>query len=664
MVYVGTQLASVRQDGVEPALINPSRPIASAAADCHLRYTNYWPSYDTISPEARASYLQWLAAGKCDPAADLGYVFLYFYGLERRALWDTFQDPQAKAEIPAIEQELKRLLGIYGNNGSFYCYANSFLNYLCAGTFGTLTLDDLPVPEAKRGWALSLELRVGLGLHARAGRSLPAIWANIWYLCDPNQRHRQVVDRCGDTFNSLFKIEYEKQFGKGLKLPVNKTRIKVGHRAASMSFAGQRLAEELDLPDVSILSEPVKKLQEIGEACSSSLAAYSRFLGSNPDKTESLEALLLLPTCIWPEVFRNAFRELRRSVEGASRTKLMSFGNLISLLPKGGDLNKARVGALNLALGSFGLGIEPDVRFGGSLPAHEDTVALFIAEGLDCDHAPSDGFQSAALMLQMASAVAAADASFDETEAAVMLDYINTGLNLPALERDRLSARVSLYRASPPNSAGLKKRIEKLDKTGREAISDFLLQIALADSVIDPGEVRVLENMFTLLGLDRSTLYSKLHGGEAQPISPAVLADGIHRVPPSRASGPSVIQFDPARIAALKADSAKVSALLGNVFVDEAPIESEHAPIEALEEDMDAPLLNLDTEHAGLLQVLLQRVQWNRAELEEVCSDRGLMLDGAIERINEAAFLRFDTALIEGEDPLDINCDLMLEEMA
>ena len=38
----------------------------------------YWPSYSSISPEARAAYLGWLSTGKSDPQADIGYVFLYF----------------------------------------------------------------------------------------------------------------------------------------------------------------------------------------------------------------------------------------------------------------------------------------------------------------------------------------------------------------------------------------------------------------------------------------------------------------------------------------------------------------------------------------------------------------------------------------------------------
>ena len=38
-----------------------------------------------------------------------------------------------------------------------------------------------------------------------------------------------------------------------------------------------------------------------------------------------------------------------------------------------------------------------------------------------------------------------------------------------------------------------------------------------------------------------------------------------------------------------------------------------------------------------------------------------LMVDGALEKINEAAFERFDEPIVEGDDPLEINQSLILE---
>ena len=77
----------------------------------------YYPSFSQISPEGRASYLNWLSSDRTDPNVDIGYVFLYFYGLEFRAV---FEDKNHQE----IYKELIRLRNIYSSkNHSFNTYA-------------------------------------------------------------------------------------------------------------------------------------------------------------------------------------------------------------------------------------------------------------------------------------------------------------------------------------------------------------------------------------------------------------------------------------------------------------------------------------------------------------------------------------------------------------
>lgn len=87
LVYVGTSLRtpSGRPD---PALIDPSKKVAARGDYADRHFMDYWPCYSDITPEARRAYLQWLAGGRQDPTADIGYVFLFFYGLERRVILD------------------------------------------------------------------------------------------------------------------------------------------------------------------------------------------------------------------------------------------------------------------------------------------------------------------------------------------------------------------------------------------------------------------------------------------------------------------------------------------------------------------------------------------------------------------------------------------------
>ena len=84
----------------------------------------YWPSYSGIGPQARATYLDWLASGRSDTRYGVGYVFLYFYGLERRF----FVDKPDEDEKRLLIAEVERLLRIYGDNRSVKGYLGAFLD--------------------------------------------------------------------------------------------------------------------------------------------------------------------------------------------------------------------------------------------------------------------------------------------------------------------------------------------------------------------------------------------------------------------------------------------------------------------------------------------------------------------------------------------------------
>ncbi|MMZ71483.1 hypothetical protein D1872_348900 [compost metagenome] len=57
--------------------------------------------------------------------------------------------------------------------------------------------------------------------------------------------------------------------------------------------------------------------------------------------------------------------------------------------------------------------------------------------------------------------------------------------------------------------------------------------------------------------------------------------------------------------------------------------------------------------------MLLSRPQWSREELLDVSSDLDLMLDGALEHINEVSFDTHDIPFTEGDDPIDVNPEIL-----
>jgi len=648
LVYVGNALLSVNSRTIEPALVNARLPVAAREADCHTRMLNYWSSYSFASPAARASYLQWLGSGKCDPEADVGYVFLYYYGLERRVLADAATDPAARTEIPAIVEEVKRLRSIYGSNHSFGRYTSDFLDYVAAfsGMQSEVPVEDVR-PTLTRGW-LSFELRRKLGSLAAAKEPLPGEWAYIWYHNDARTQLQAPAERCPARLRALFLWEYNRQHGAGLVLPANKTRLKITYRPASASF-GSPLVQAIDLPDVSVLSASYGKLESIGSSCFQQLDAYSRFIGRNPGAENSGTANLLLPEALWPESAQQLLAPLRGKAVGEATVLTFTLQEFSSHFGQATELGKPVYTALCRALGGAGIGIEPDPRFNGDVPSLDERVAFFVSDNVEQTAA---AFGLASLLLQLASAVAASDGNFDDAEAQVLSADITANTLLTRAERQRLLARLAIFRLQAPPITGLKPTIERMAMDTRLRVIDSLLAMVYADRVIAPEEVKLMEKIYTLFGLDSAALYTRLHELSAGSAKASLVSTA------ARKAGP--MQLDVAKIQQLKVASAEISKKLAVIFeeqtVTEVPEKAE--PVEPAV-GAQPSALDLDVPHHDLLTVLLGRAQWTREEFEELCADKGLMPDGAIERINEAAFNRYDEPLIEGENPLDIAVQLL-----
>lgn len=272
MIYVGSGLPAISGlREAEPALIDPSLPIDWSSPDQEGHSFSYWPSYNEIPPGARATYLSWLEAGRCDPTIGMGYVFLFFYGLERRLFADAAHSPQPRREVPEIIAEVERLLSIYGGNRSFRRYSTSFLSTV-KSAFSNRPLCDAPPPVPEAAGEMPLQIRVALGQLSVAGRPVSAEWALAWYFGHPEVRPRTPVRRCPEEFRTLFVHRYTRRFGDGLVVKPNKARLQGAYVPASASFGREVPVEIGDLPDVTALNKPFKEIEEVAEECTTALA--------------------------------------------------------------------------------------------------------------------------------------------------------------------------------------------------------------------------------------------------------------------------------------------------------------------------------------------------------------------------------------------------------
>lgn len=656
LLYFGSGLTSPSGD-VEPALIEPRLPVSRTAPDVSLRQTDYWPSYSTISADARATYLKWLESGRDDPRSDLGYVFIYFYGLERRALIDAAKDVDAREDLPLIESEVRRLLGIYHENRSFRGYASSFLEYLAAQRAQN-TNPEQPITEGSSA-DLAIGLKIALGRLAISGRPLTAEFAIKWMQADPRVSFPKALQRCPAEFKKLFENTYAAAHGTGLKLPVNRTKLHLAYRPASGGLRGQEfplLTEEL--PDLSAVVAPVKKLEAIVEECAKALAPYSRFLNKNPSEAQSLEAILLLPRALWPDSARSTLEALDHRL--GDGLKVITLGDLATSLGGADTLTRDKVRALAHALEEMRIGIEPDVLAGARTPKADDKIILFRSEAEDAELRDSNIYQAASVSLDLACSVAMADGKPHPNELQLLMRQIDGWAQLSNAQRKRLRARLRMSLEAPPSLASLRSKLDVIPANGRRAIAHLLSTLAHADGTVAPSEVKLLERIYKALGLDSQAVYSDLHIAGSVPSPHASPVQPARPVSAPKTTASDGLNLDMARIEALQRETAEVCALLSNVFAEESIVSSETKE----ERDETSSIiepgpLGLDPEHSVFLRLLMTRPSWSRQELADAAADMELMLDGAIERINDAAFEHFDAALLEGDDPVEVIRDVM-----
>lgn len=645
MVYVGAQL-DAPNGRTDPCLINGLLPVASAG-DCRTRQMGYWPSYAEASPSERRAYLTWLSEGRSAPDCDIGYVFLFYYGLERRIIVDSSREDAAKGDWLAIVRELRRLLAIYGEkSGSFRHYAGKLLSWIeLDGT--PRGLYEKPVPEFPRSYELPPYVRLALGQASADRAPVPAPLALAWVRLAPDYGLRTAATRCPEEFGRLFTTRYLDDFGPGLVLPKNRTKLRFVYRAASAGLMGTTVSMEFgDVPDVSALTRPIKTLTALADRCTDQLASYSRLRGRNPSLVDSLECRVLLPAAAWPTEDRTKLDALIARVQSAA--VMLTLRELEASLGGAGQ-PLTRKGVRNLAqfLEAVDVGMEPNVLCGARTPQPGGNIVLFGQLARDAKVGGGAEYQTAALTLQMGSALAMADGKFDEREMKFLRGKIDEWERLTLAERRRLHAHLQLLLADPPTLTGLKKKLEPLSMAARKSIAAMMVTLARSDGFVSPDEVTLLEKIYKALGIEPQRVFGDVHAaGTGGDLASATKEpeSGIH--------------LDADRIAVLQQDTARVSALLTEIFTEELDQEPEESA-EAPSNDQPTLLPGLDEPHAAFARLLLTRPQWARTELEDAAADLGLMLDGALEQINESAFDVLDAPLCEGDDPIDVDTELL-----
>ncbi len=648
MVYVGVSDVEKRASGQaapDGCVIDPDLSVATSYADRDGSLMSYWPRYDEIDPRSRLAYLEWLSTGKSNPSINIGFVFLYFYGIERRVFIDGVEN---NIELDALTGEVQRLLQIYGSNNSFHGYAKNLLETinLLHDLVSKKRFEPKLNPEQK---GISAATKVAIGRLLANGQAVPFDWMMSWWLEDSSTRLRVSGTRCFAEFTDLMRTRFGQHYPSGMRIEVPNSRLTLYYNGASSGISGDlsHVFHEA-VPDIEKSSGPIDRVGEIAERAMDDLSAFARFVGRNPNQRKSLLAAKLLPIDCKPEWVQEklvALAEVVGSDNEACRIIPLSDLARACGLECDKKLNRDGLEIVAMSLARLGVGIEPDPLYGSTSTSHDEKAHVFCASG-KIRAEPNEAYSLAVAMTTLIGGIASVSDTGLGSAERHFLSWIEQRLGLNPVQRQRLEAHLDWLISKKTKFTHVRKLMRQLPGEERATFAALAVVIAKADGFIEQSEMKFLELLFDELGIERQHFYGVIHqmddGATPSADEPVEIQRGWgqrgHTIPqPSdheEASNGVTLNED--RIKQILEETHAVSDILITIFAEDDDPEED-------EEFLDG----LDLEHRALLQALSSRETWERADMERLAHACGLMPDGALDTINEWGWDAFGEPILE-----------------
>ena len=648
MVYVGR----ASKPALEQVCIDPSLEVGQRGDDWEGEGMGYWPSYSTITPQARATYLKWLATGRSHIGYSVGYVFLYFYGLEYRF----FCDQPEKEEQERIIEEVERLFRIYGEDRSIRSYLGMFLE------MAEIVLPRKSAPQPIflcTGHEIPLNQRLAIGRMVQAKQPVGAEWMLAWLTTHPEVSLRQAARRAFPEFKALFCMKFKEQHPNGLRIACPRRKLTLRYSAASGSFEADLTDKVGDIPDISGVKAPLQDMRRIADEAQDELNRFSRYLGRNPDGRGTMGAHALLPMRLWGEFPCAEMDDLLRwATEIIEKGGFLPVEQIIEriedAIPE--KIRKQQLTGVADALARLSIGMAPDPRFALRSPKLGEPVVLFrLPERVVKLEEVGETYKGFLISVALGSFIAHADGTVAASERRALEARI-AAADVTEAERARLFANLRWMLEVAPDLTLFRRHLKEVPEDARHELGKAALAMAAVDGVIDPGEIKAIQKLYKAMGLETEGIYSDLHaltsGSEPVTVREAGEAASDFAIPPPPSD--SKVVLDAERISAIMANTARVSSILKDIFGDdELEDESNEEP-----EDSGDRFPGLDAKHSAFLDELLTQAHWGESEFGALAGQFRLMPSGALETLNEWSFEHFDDMLIDAYQGYTINQDI------
>ena len=228
--------------------------------------------------------------------------------------------------------------------------------------------------------------------------------------------------------------------------------------------------------------------------------------------------------------------------------------------------------------------------------------------------------------------------------------------------------------------AGLKAKLAILDEKHISFISRFIISVALANGNVEPSQIKQIEKLYQALGLDKNSVVSDIHHLTSAKKSMPTFSDATQQKTTNDNSIGANVEvsdsnskpfiFNTELLAAYESETGDAKAMLASIFAaddDDMEMDNESLLNEQVNNEAEADRAKesvakgLDTIHSKLYQQLISKEVWQREEAEVLCESLNLMINGAIETINDWSYDNVDAPVLEADDEIVIDFEIVEE---
>lgn len=620
-----------------------SKPDFTAAAPEKLGFS---PNYNELEEEQQGYYIAWLAKGK--PAIDdMGYVYLYYYGLEYRALVEKQNQKDMLFEVIDLVTKFKKLR-----------YGFDFIVYL------TLIIDNFSLQEIERIRTFLLENKQKYTNNSAYNAILKKFLPRSQFKREfspvfTDKEQEKLSTRKKELLDYYFNKRIEK-LSETERYTTQKRVYTYYMAMKSSSFIDTSvIAQNTADYEALIPHQNVKKLYTHAQTILKEeiKQTIKNFANSSAPLTE-IEKFLNLPETLKKEIAPPKVFNFNESTVIRIENLAEQLGFVIE-----NTLTLRQSICIVEACEALGYEIEPSAVLEKKAYKKEEMVILY--ENQFIKKSASDEYQTASLFADLGYQIAIEDNELSQTEHIGIENFIKKEFPLSQAELYRLHMRGTLIAQTQKITTA--DTIKKLTKTAnssvKETIIQFILAVACKDSIIKEKEYKLLLKIAGQLSISEEQLKAIL-SQFMDTAKETVILEEISSKTAKNLQGSAYakpdesikLQLNKEKLAKVQINTAEIHTVLQEIFGEEAALQSEPQEKTVLEETEENQLENALQD---IVAILMEKENWTRNELMNIIQNKGMMLNSVLDEINTWAENTYGDFLIEEDENMyTINTDV------